>query len=187
MVSIKDITDQQREGLLEILKNRFEENMHRHKNIKWNDVEEKLKKNNKKLWSLFQMEQTGGEPDVVAYDKKTNEYTFFDCAAESPAKRRSLCYDHEALNQRKEAKPRNSAQNMAEKMGIEILNEEQYRLLQSLQSCDSKTSSWIQTPIEIRKLGGAIFADRRYDHVFIYHNGAESYYASRGFRGSIKI
>jgi len=173
--------------LLYILKARFEKNAKRHKGIAWADVESKLQKNADKLWSLNEMEMTGGEPDVVGQDKKTGEYLFFDCAAESPKGRRSICYDHHALESRKEHKPANSAENMAADMGIELLDEEQYRMLQTLGTFDLKTSSWVQTPAAIRKLGGALFCDRRYDTVFLYHNGAESYYAARGFRGVLKV
>lgn len=173
--------------LLDILKARFEKNAKRHKGIAWADVESKLLKNADKLWSLNEMEMTGGEPDVVGQDKKTGEYLFFDCATESPKGRRSICYDHEALESRKEHKPTNSAVNMAAEMGIELLDEEQYRMLQTLGAFDLKTSSWIQTPEAIRKLGGAVFCDRRYDTVFLYHNGAESYYAARGFRGVLRV
>ena len=161
--------------------------MNRHKSIEWNKVQTKLQANPEKLWSLNEMERTGGEPDVVDYDKKNGEYIFYDCSAESPKERRSLCYDREALNSRKENKPTDSAIDMAAAMGIEILTEEQYRELQQLGSFDLKTSSWVKTPADIRKLGGAIFCDRRYDTVFVYHNGAESYYAARGFRGSLKL
>lgn len=161
--------------------------MNRHKGIEWNKVQEKLEANPEKLWSLNEMEVTEGEPDVVGYDKKTGEYIFFDCSPESPKGRRSICYDHEALESRKEHKPKHSALGMAEEMGIEILDEQQYRELQKLGKFDTKTSSWIKTPADIRKLGGAIFGDWRYGHVFIYHNGAESYYAARGFRGSLRV
>jgi hypothetical protein len=177
----------EREELIATLKARFEKNMNRHKSLEWAKVAARLEKNAEKLQSLHEMESTGGEPDVVGHDRKTGEYIFFDCAAESPKGRRSVCYDNEALASRKEHKPKNSALGMAADMGIELLNEEQYRELQTLGACDTKTSSWIQTPKEIRKLGGAIFADRRYDHIFIYHNGAESYYAGRGFRGSLRV
>ena len=173
--------------LLQTLKDRFEKNMNRHKGLAWADIQARLEGNPDKLWSLSQMEKTGGEPDVVGQDKKTGSYIFFDCAAESPKDRRSLCYDKEALEARKENKPKDSAMNLAGAMGIELLSEEQYRQLQTLGSFDTKTSSWIQTPPEIRKLGGALFCDRRYNHVFLYHNGAESYYAARGFRGFISI
>lgn len=161
--------------------------MNRHKGIEWNKVQEKLEANPEKLWSLNEMEVTEGEPDVVGYDKKTGEYIFFDCSPESPKGRRSICYDHEALESRKEHKPKHSALGIAEEMGIEILDEQQYRELQKLGKFDTKTSSWIKTPADIRKLGGAIFGDWRYGHVFIYHNGAESYYAARGFRGSLRV
>lgn len=172
---------------LEILKTRFEANMNRHENIDWNKVEEKLKANPKKIDSLIEMEKTGGEPDVVDYDLKTDEYIFFDCATESPAPRRSFCYDKEALESRKKFKPENSAVEMATIMEIDLLTEEQYRYLQTLGNFDTKTSSWLKTPNEIRKLGGAIFGDFRFNTVFIYHNGAESYYAGRGFRGVLKV
>ncbi len=181
------LTTSQSKELLDILKARFEKNAKRHKGIAWADVESRLQKHAEKLWSLNEMEMTGGEPDVVGMDKKTGEYLFFDCAAESPKGRRSICYDHEALESRKEHKPANSAVNMAADMGIELLNEEQYRMLQTLGAFDLKTSSWIQTPDAIRKLGGAVFCDRRYDTVFLYHNGAESYYAARGFRGVLRV
>jgi hypothetical protein len=183
----KDLPAKQREELLSILKKRFEKNASRHKGIEWVKVEAKLKASTAKLWSLNEMEDTGGEPDVVGYDKKTGEYIFYDCSPESPSGRRSFCYDREALNSRKEHKPKNSAMDMAADMGIEILSEEEYRNLQKLGKFDTKTSSWIQTPAEIRKLGGAIFADFRYATVFVYHNGAESYYAARGFRGSLRV
>lgn len=183
----KNISPKQSEELLKILKARFEKNMGRHKGIDWNKVEAKLKKNNNKLWSLNEMERTGGEPDIVSYDKKNNEYIFYDCSPESPKGRRSLCFDKQALEKRKEHKPKDSAVNMAAAMGIELLTEEQYRELQKLGKFDLKTSSWVKTPAEIRKLGGAIFCDRRYDTVFTYHNGAESYYAARGFRGLLKV
>jgi hypothetical protein len=183
----KALSAEQREDLLLTLQARFEKNMNRHKGLKWNDVLAKLKANPEKLWSLDDMESTGGEPDVVGYNKQTGEYIFYDCSAESPKDRRSICYDREALEARKEHKPKNSAMDMAASMGIELLTEEQYRQLQKLGKFDTKTSSWIQTPAEIRKLGGALFCDRRYDHVFLYHNGAESYYAARGFRGSLAV
>lgn len=173
--------------LLQTLKERFEKNMNRHKGVEWNAVQAKLEVNAEKLFSLHQMEATGGEPDVVSFDKKTGEYIFFDCAAESPAGRRSVCYDTEALDSRKEHKPADSALNMAFVMGIEILTEEQYRQLQQLGKFDLKTSSWIKTPDNIRELGGALFCDRRYNTVFVYHNGASSYYAARGFRGMLRI
>ena len=182
----KELTKSDYEGFIKDLKARFEKNMNRHKGIKWADVETKLV-NGPKIWSLNEMEISGGEPDVVGYDKKTGEYIFYDCSAESPNGRRSLCYDDEALQSRKEHKPKNSAIEMATAMSITILSEQQYRELQQLGKFDLKTSSWIQTPSEIRERGGALFCDRRYDHVFVYHNGAESYYAARGFRGSIMI
>lgn len=177
----------QREELLRVLKARFEKNMSRHKGLEWATVQAKLEANPEKLGSLHEMERTGGEPDVVGYDKKTGEHIFYDCSAESPKDRRSLCYDREALDSRKEAKPADSALDMAAAMGIDILTEEQYRELQKLGKFDLKTSSWLKTPPEIRKLGGAIFGDRRYDYVFMYHNGASSYYAARGFRGSLRV
>ena len=169
------------------LKTRFEKNMNRHASLNWNMIQSKLETNAEKLWSLFEMERTAGEPDVVGFNEETDEYTFCDCSEESPKERRSLCYDSEALESRKENKPRNSAVNMAKEMGIEILTKEEYLDLQKLGKFDTKTSSWITTPSDIRKLGGAIFADFRYGKVFVYHNGAESYYASRGFRGSLKV
>jgi hypothetical protein len=172
---------------LRTLKARFDKNVTRHKGLEWTAVQARLEANAEKLWSLNEMERTGGEPDVVGRDNKTGECVFVDCSAESPKDRRSVCYDHEALNARKEHKPKNSAINMAAAMGIEMLTEAQYRELQTLGTFDAKTSSWVKTPPEIRKLGGAIFCDRRYDHIFTYHNGAESYYASRGFRGSLKV
>ena len=177
----------QREELLNVLKIRFEKNINRHKGLEWKKLQEKLVANTAKLQSLNEMEGTGGEPDVVGYDKKTDEFIFFDCSEESPKGRRSLCYDHEALNARKEYKPKDSAVNMAASMGIELLTEEQYRELQKFGQFDTKTSSWITTPANIRELGGAIFADFRYGNVFVYHNGAESYYAARGFRGSLRV
>lgn len=180
-------TPKQLEDLINTLKFRFENNKKRHQKIEWSKIEAKLKANKLNLLSLYQMEQTGGEPDVIDFDKEKEVYTFCDCSAESPKDRRSLCYDTEALESRKEFKPKNSAKNMAKEMGIELITEEQYRKLQTFGEFDTKTSSWIETPITIRKLGGAIFADRRYDHVFVYHNGAESYYASRGFRGILKV
>jgi len=181
------LSAEQQEELLSVLETRFEKNMQRHKGLEWSKVEAKLKANPDKLWSLDEMERTEGEPDVVGFDAKTGEYIFYDCSAESPKGRRSICYDHEALEKRKEHKPANSAINMAEEMGIEILNEEQYRELQQLGKFDAKTSSWILTPANIRKLGGAVFSDFRYDTVFVYHNGADSYYAARGFRGSLRV
>ncbi|MNX38133.1 hypothetical protein D3C86_684620 [compost metagenome] len=183
----KDLLPEQQEELLSVLKARFEKNMNRHKGLEWAKVQAKLKSNTEKLWSLNEMERTGGEPDVVGYDKKTDEYIFYDCSAESPKGRRSVCYDREALESRKEHKPENSAIDMASTMGVSILTEEQYRELQQLGNFDTKTSSWILTPSAIRKLGGGIFADYRYDTVFVYHNGAESYYAARGFRGSLRV
>src|SRR5436853_7483502 len=183
----KELPPEQREELLGALKARFEKNMNRHKGLEWASVKAKLEAHPEKLWSLNEMERTGGEPDVVRFDKKTGEYIFYDCSAESPKGRRSLCYDREALESRKEHKPADSAIDMAAAMGIEVLTEEQYRGLQKLGNFDTKTSSWLKTPSDIRKLGGGIFADRRYDHVFMYHNGADSYYAARGFRGSIRV
>ena len=183
----KGLSPKQREELLSTLKARFEKNINRHKGIDWAKVLVKLKAGAEKLWSLNEMENTGGEPDVVGYDKETGEYIFYDCSAESPKGRRSLCYDRKALDSRKENKPENSAVDMADAMGTELLTEEQYRNLQKLGNFDSKTSSWVKTPPEIRKLGGAIFCDRRYDTVFVYHNGADSYYAARGFRSLLKV
>jgi len=181
------LPSEQREELLKTLKARFEKNMKRHKGIDWAKVQAKLEANAEKLWSLNEMEETGGEPDVVGQDKKTGEYIFYDCSAESPNGRRSFCYDRQALDSRKENKPKNSAMDMAAAMDIELLTEEQYRELQELGNFDLKTSSWIKTPPAIRKLGGAVFCDRRYDTVFLYHNGADSYYAARGFRGSLRV
>ncbi|MGO4540475.1 DUF4256 domain-containing protein [Paenibacillus sp. 2TAB19] len=175
------------EGLLKTLKGRFEKNTNRHEDLLWTDVQAKLEANLEKLWSLGEMEKTGGEPDVVGHDKKTDEYIFIDCSAESPKGRRSICYDRVALDSRKEHKPANSAMDMAADMGIELLTEEQYRKLQEFGNFDLKTSSWVITPAPIRKLGGALFCDRRYDTVFVYHNGAESYYAARGFRGLLRV
>jgi hypothetical protein len=183
----KDMKAEQREDMFGILKARFEENMNRHKGLEWPKVQTRIEANPEKLWSLNEMERTGGEPDVVGYDKKTGEYVFYDCSAESPKGRRNVCYDREALESRKKFKPKDTAMDMAAAMGIEILTEEQYRELQKLGNFDTKTSSWLKTPSEIRKLGGAIFADRRYDHVFVYHNGAPSYYGVRGFRGSVRV
>ena len=183
----KKLSSEQREELLLILRDRFEKNMNRHKVDEWAKVQAKLEANTEKLWSLNEMESTGGEPDIIGHDKKTGEYIFCDCSAESPKGRRSICYDHEALESRKEHKPENSATEMAAEMGIELLSEEQYRELQKLGKFDAKTSSWIKTPADIRKLGGAIFADWRYGHVFVYHNGAESYYGARAFRGSLRV
>ncbi len=185
--SKKKLSAEQRSALLSTLKTRFEKNMKRHKDLEWLKVAAKLEASEHKLWSLHEMENTGGEPDVVGHDTKTGEYIFYDCCAESPKERRSICYDHEALEKRKEHKPADSAVNMAADMGITLLTEEEYRALQQLGTFDLKTSSWIDTPAPIRKLGGALFCDRRYDHVFTYHNGAESYYAARGFRGSLRV
>ena len=187
MQKAKDMQAKQREELLRALKARFEKHMNRHKGLEWAKVKAKLEANTKKLWSLNEMERTGGEPDVVGHDKKTGEYMFFDCSAESPKDRRSLCYDREAREARKANKPADNAIDMAAAMGIEILTEEQYRELQKLGNFDAKTSSWVKTPSEIRKLGGAIFADFRYGNVFVYHNGAQSYYGSRAFRGSLRV
>ena len=181
------LSPEQQKELLKTLKTRFEKNMIRHNGIEWAKVQARLEANPEKLWSLDEMEITGGEPDVIGYDKKTGEYIFYDCSAESPKGRRSICYDGEALESRKEHKPKNSATDMAADMGIALLTEEQYRELQELGEFDTKTSSWVQTPTNIRELGGALFCDRRYDHVFVYHNGAESYYAARGFRGSLRV
>jgi hypothetical protein len=182
-----NLAKKQREELLLVLKDRFVKNMNRHKGLEWAKVQAKLEANAEKLWSLHEMERTGGEPDVVAHNEKTGEYIFFDCSPESPKGRRSFCYDREALESRKENKPKHSAMDMASAMGIELLTEEQYRELQKLGSFDTKTSSWVKTPSAIRRLGGAIFCDRRYDTVFVYHNGAESYYAARAFRGSLRV
>jgi hypothetical protein len=183
----KELLLEQREELLKILKTRFEKNTNRHKDLEWAKVQTKLESNSEKLWSLNEMEKTGGEPDVVGYDKKAGEYIFCDCSAESPKSRRSFCYDRKALESRKENKPENNAIDMATAMGIEILTEEQYRELQKLGNFDTKTSSWVKTPSDIRKLGGALFCDRRYNTIFVYHNGAESYYAARGFRGLLRV
>ncbi len=183
----KELSLEQREALMEALKARFEKNMHRHKGLEWDKVQAKLDANTEKLWSLHEMERTDGEPDVVDYDKKKDEYIFYDCSVESPKGRRSVCYDLEGLESRKKHKPENNAMDMATAMGIEMLTEEQYRALQELDDFDLKTSSWVQTPAEIRELGGALFCDCRYDHVFVYHNGASSYYAARGFRGSLRV
>ena len=189
MENKKELTPEQLEALITVLKTRFEKNMIRHKSLEWAKVHAKLnlKDSEEKLWSLNEMERTGGEPDVVGYDEKTDHYTFHDCSAESPKGRRSLCYDSEAWESRKEFKPENNVIDVASAMGIELLTEEQYRELQKLGNFDTKTSSWVKTPAEIRKLGGAIYCDCRYDHVFVYHNGAESYYAVRGFRGSLRV
>jgi hypothetical protein len=185
----QELSTQQRQELLGNLKARFDKNTNRHKGLEWANVKAKLDQTagGEKLWSLSEMERTGGEPDVVGYDKKTGEFIFYDCSAESPKGRRSLCYDREALDSRKENKPVNSSLDMAAEMGIELLNEEQYRELQKLGNFDAKTSSWVITPAEIRKSGGAIFCDYRYGHIFVYHNGADSYYAARGFRGSLRV
>lgn len=187
MENKKELTSGQHEELIKALKDRFEKNINRHKDIEWASVQAKLEAHPEKLWSLSEMGKTGGEPDVVDQDKTTGEYIFYDCSPESPKGRRSICYDREALESRKEHKPENNALDMAANMGIELLTEEQYRELQKLGNFDMKTSSWVKTPSEIRKLGGAIFCDRRYDHVFVYHNGAESYYGVRGFRGELKV
>ncbi|WP_225948483.1 DUF4256 domain-containing protein [Paenibacillus sp. OAS669] len=181
------LSPEQREELLAALKSRFEKNMNRHDGLEWAHVQAKLEANVDKLWSLYEMERTGGEPDVVGHELETDEYIFYDCSAESPKGRRSVCYDREALESRKEHKPQNSAMDMAASMGIELLTEAQYRELQKLGKFDTKTSSWVITPDNIRKLGGALFCDRRYETVFVYHNGAESYYAARGFRGSLRV
>jgi len=189
MSTKKKLSAEQRSTLLGILKSRFEKNMNRHKGLEWAKIQAKLEQQTggEKLWTLNEMETTGGEPDVVGYDKKTGEYVFYDCSPESPKDRRSICYDHEALEARKEHKPGNSAIEMAADMGVALLTEEEYRELQQLGNFDTKTSSWILTPAAIRKLGGALFCDRRYNTVFVYHNGAESYYAARGFRGSLRV
>jgi hypothetical protein len=183
----KALSPKEREELLGVLKARFEKHMNRHQGLDWANVRAKLETNTEKLWSLSEMERTGGEPDVVEHDKSTGEYVFFDCSAESPRDRRSVCYDREALESRKENKPKTSALEMAGAMDIELLTEDQYRALQKFGDFDTKTSSWVETPSDIRKRGGAIFCDRRYGHVFLYHNGAESYYAARGFRGSLRV
>ena len=183
----KTLSEEQREEVLSVLAARFEKNKGRHKGLEWARVRARLEANPEKLWSLSEMEKTGGEPDVVGHDKKTGNYIFYDCSAESPKGRRSVCYDREALNSRKEFKPKTSAVDMAAAMGIELLTEKQYRELQQLGEFDTKTSSWVKAPSDIRKLGGAVFCDRRYDTVFLYHNGAESYYAARGFRGSLRV
>jgi hypothetical protein len=185
--SEKELPPKQRKELLRVLKARFEKNMNRHKGLEWAKVQAKLEAQPETLWSLSEMEGTGGEPDVVGFDKKAGEYLFYDCSAESPKDRRSVCYDRQALESRKEHKPKNNAIDMAAAMGIELLTEEEYRALQKLGAFDAKTSSWVITPAEIRKLGGALFCDRRYDTVFVYHNGAESYYAARAFRGSLRV
>jgi len=183
----KELSPGRREELLRALKARFEKNMNRHKGLQWANVQAKLEANTEKLWSLNEMERTGGEPDVVGHDKKTGEYIFYDCSAESPSGRRSLCYDREALDARKEHKPKNNAIDMAAAIGIELLSEERYRELQKLGEFDAKTSSWVKTPTDIRELGGALYCDRRYGHVFLGHNGAESYYAARAFRGWLRV
>jgi hypothetical protein len=187
MKNKNELSPRQHEEMLRALKARFEKNMNRHKGLAWAEIQTKLEANAEKLWSLHEMERTGGEPDVVGGDKKTDEYIFYDCSAESPKGRRSLCYDREALESRKENKPKGNALDMASAMGIELLTEEHYRELQKLGKFDTKTSSWVKTPSIIRKLGGALFCDRRFDTVFLYHNGAESYYAARGFRGSLRV
>ena len=184
---IRKLPAAQTENLLAVLKSRFEKNMNRHKGLEWSKLVTKLKANPEKLWSLHEMEKTGGEPDVIGYDAKTDEYIFYDCSPESPNGRRSICYDHEGQESRKEFKPENNAIDLAATMGIEMLTEEQYRLLQKLGKFDTKTSSWLKTPADIRKLGGALFADYRYGNVFVYHNSAPSYYAARGFRGSLRV
>lgn len=181
------MSPEQREKLLSVLRARFEKNMNRHKGLEWAKVQARLETNTKKLWSLHEMERTGGEPDVIGHDKKTGEYIFHDCSAESPTGRRSVCYDREGQESRKEHKPENNAVDMAAAMGIELLTEEQYRELQQLGDFDTKTSSWVKTPADIRKLGGALFCDRRYGRVFVYHNGAQSYYGARAFRGSLRV
>lgn len=181
------LTSEESKALINKLKTRFKENMHRHEGLTWSPIEDKLLNNKKKIWSLNEMEKSGGEPDVVSYDSDKDQYIFFDCVKESPSGRRSVCYDQQALESRKKHKPENSAINMATEMGIELLTEEQYRLLQSREAVDLKTSSWVKTPEDIRKRDGALFCDRRYDNVFLYHNGASSYYASRGFRGSLHV
>jgi hypothetical protein len=194
MENKKELSPEQQEEIISALKGRFEKNMIRHRGLEWVKVQERLEAglsgrqaNTDKLWSLSEMERTGGEPDVVGHDKNTGEYIFYDCSAESPKGRRSVCYDREGLESRKEYKPENNAVDMAASLGIELLTEEQYRELQKLGNFDTKTSSWVETPAEIRKLGGALFCDRRFDHVFVYHNGAESYYGVRGFRGSLRV
>jgi len=183
----KKLSPEHQEELLKTLKSRFDKNMNRHEGLEWAKVQAKLEASADKMWSLHEMERTGGEPDVIGHDKKTGEYLFYDCSEESPKGRRSICYDHEALEARKEHKPKDSAVNMAAAIGIDLLTEEQYRDLQKLGQFDTKTSSWVKTPPEVRKLDGALFCDRRFNHVFLYHNGAESYYAARGFRGSLRV
>lgn len=187
MAQDKKLSPEQQSEMIQILKARFHKHTERHSGLEWDEVQARLESRSDKLWSLYQMEQTGGEPDVVGFDEATGKYIFFDCSAESPKGRRSVCYDREALEARKKHKPENSAMDMAQEMGIEMLTEEQYRELQKLGSFDTKTSSWILTPERIRKLGGALFCDRRYDTVFVYHNGADSYYGARGFRGSLRV
>ncbi|HKS95345.1 MAG TPA: DUF4256 domain-containing protein [Terriglobia bacterium] len=186
-VGKKELSPKRREELLRALQARFEKNMSLHQGLEWGKVQARLEANAERLWSLNEMERTGGEPDVVGHDKKTDEYVFYDCSAESPKGRRSLCYDREALDARKENKPKDNALDMAAAMGVELLTEEEYRELQKLGNFDTTTSSWVKTPSQIRKLGGALFCDRRFDTVFVYHNGAESYYAARGFRGSLRV
>lgn len=187
MAAKKNLTDLQQQEIITILQQRFEKNKQRHNGIEWASVQKKLAADAEKCWSLYEMESTGGEPDVIGFDEKNKQFIFFDCAPETPKGRRSICYDRAALDARKEHKPANDAQTMAASMGIELLTEEQYRLLQSLGAFDTKTSSWIETPAPIRKLGGALFCDRRYNTVFTYHNGADSYYAARGFRGCLRV
>ena len=187
MTNKKQLSPEQSSTLLKVLKDRFEKNKNLHQDLDWSKVQAKLETNPEKLWSLNEMEITGGEPDVVGFDKKTNEFLFYDCSSETPKERRSICYDQQALDSRKEHKPKDSAMNMSAEMGIEILTEEQYRELQQLGKFDLKTSSWIKTPADIRKLGGALYCDRRYDTVFLYHNGADSYYAARGFRALLRV
>jgi hypothetical protein len=183
----KELSPEQREEILKKLETCFEKNMHRHEGIKWTKVQERLQANPEKIWSLYEMERTGGDPDVVAFDKETEEYIFYDCSKESPEGRRNVCYDHEALEARKKYPPGDSAMNMAKDLGIELLTEEQFHDLQQLGEFDTKTSSWLKTPAEVRKHGGAIFGDRRFGRVFVYHNGADSYYGARGFRGSLRV
>ena len=187
MSNAKQLSPEQQEELFKVLKTRFEKNRNRHEGLEWDKIQSRLEANPEKIWSLDVMEETGGEPDVVDYDKNTDEYIFYDCSEDSPKGRRSVCYDHQALESRKEHKPKNSAINMAAEMGIDILTEEQYLELQQLGNFDTKTSSWVMTPPDIRKMGGAVFCDRRYNTVFLYHNGAESYYAARGFRGLLRV
>lgn len=183
----KELSVEQNEELLHVLKERFEKNMQRHEELEWEEIQEKLNENPEKMWSLNEMERTEGEPDVVGYDEETDEYLFYDCSKESPKGRRSVCYDRKAWEARKKHKPENTAMDMAAEMGIEILTEEEYRTLQRLENFDMKTSTWIETPVDIRERGGAIFCDYRYGHVFVYHNGADSYYGARGFRGSLRV